>query len=399
MSKGFLTPKAIGNRIKAKGLQKLRWYCQMCQKQCRDENGMRCHMTSEGHLRQMRVFAENPNRVIDEYSREFERGYLQALSHGHGTKRVSANRVYQEYIGDKTHVHMNSTCWTSLNGFVMFLGKEGKAVVDETEKGWFVQYIDRDPKVLARQAQSEMRKKAELDDEDRARRMIDAQIAAANKSLEDSDDRSKKRKVDEEDEVLSDLPAERGEISLSIGGSLFDKNKKKPKVLMKSVFDTSAPVTDSKVPDDTTSSSSTKPLISMSLSKPKPATAVSFSVGSTSSSTKTSGSVMDQIKQQEEIKKEKGLQSLDAKDRHEHWLAPGILVRILNQKLSNGKFYKKVGVVKQVIDTFVGELRILGPDETEEDAVSGQDSIPGKESSVTVRLDQEELETVVPKVV
>lgn len=33
----FLTPKAIANRIKAKGLQKLRWYCQMCQKQCRDE--------------------------------------------------------------------------------------------------------------------------------------------------------------------------------------------------------------------------------------------------------------------------------------------------------------------------------------------------------------------------
>src|SRR5688500_7207864 len=24
---------------KAKGLQKLKWYCQMCQKQCRDENG------------------------------------------------------------------------------------------------------------------------------------------------------------------------------------------------------------------------------------------------------------------------------------------------------------------------------------------------------------------------
>lgn len=34
---GGLTPKAIANRIKAKGLQKLRWYCQMCQKQCRDE--------------------------------------------------------------------------------------------------------------------------------------------------------------------------------------------------------------------------------------------------------------------------------------------------------------------------------------------------------------------------
>ena len=33
---GFLSPKAINNRIKSKGLQKLRWYCQMCQKQCID---------------------------------------------------------------------------------------------------------------------------------------------------------------------------------------------------------------------------------------------------------------------------------------------------------------------------------------------------------------------------
>lgn len=63
---GFLTPKAIGNRIKAKGLSKLRWYCEMCQKQCRDENGFKCHQTSEGHLRQMRIFAENPEAVMKE---------------------------------------------------------------------------------------------------------------------------------------------------------------------------------------------------------------------------------------------------------------------------------------------------------------------------------------------
>ena len=43
---GFLTPKAVANRIKAKGLQKLRWFCQMCQKQCRDENGFKVHATS-----------------------------------------------------------------------------------------------------------------------------------------------------------------------------------------------------------------------------------------------------------------------------------------------------------------------------------------------------------------
>src|SRR5690554_5149374 len=67
------SPKAIANRMKAKGLQKLRWYCQLCQKQCRDENGFKCHMTSEGHLRQMRLFGEDPNKVINEYSQQVRR--------------------------------------------------------------------------------------------------------------------------------------------------------------------------------------------------------------------------------------------------------------------------------------------------------------------------------------
>ena len=40
-------PKWLANKMKSKGLQKLRWYCQMCQKQCRDENGFKCHTMSE----------------------------------------------------------------------------------------------------------------------------------------------------------------------------------------------------------------------------------------------------------------------------------------------------------------------------------------------------------------
>ena len=76
----FFSPKAISNRIKAKGLQKLRWYCEMCQKQCRDENGFKCHQTSDSHLRQMRIFAENPGAVMHGYSSEFEKNFLDSLS-------------------------------------------------------------------------------------------------------------------------------------------------------------------------------------------------------------------------------------------------------------------------------------------------------------------------------
>lgn len=82
--------------MQSKGLQKLRWYCQMCQKQCRDENGMKCHMKSEGHLRSMRVFADNPNQVLSEFSALFLKGFVDVLSHRHGSKRVLCNKVYQE---------------------------------------------------------------------------------------------------------------------------------------------------------------------------------------------------------------------------------------------------------------------------------------------------------------
>lgn len=107
----------------------------MCEKQCRDENGFKCHTQSEGHLRQMKLFADKSTSIIDNFSKEFERGFLETLSHRHSTKRVLANKVYQEYIADKQHIHMNATIWNSLTGLCMHLGREGKAIVDETEKG------------------------------------------------------------------------------------------------------------------------------------------------------------------------------------------------------------------------------------------------------------------------
>jgi Domain of Kin17 curved DNA-binding protein/Zinc-finger double-stranded RNA-binding len=69
----------IANRIKAKGLQKLRWYCQMCQKQCRDENGFKCHLTSDSHRRQMEIFGQNPTRIISGYSEEFHDTFMEHM--------------------------------------------------------------------------------------------------------------------------------------------------------------------------------------------------------------------------------------------------------------------------------------------------------------------------------
>jgi hypothetical protein len=62
---------------------------------------------------------------------------------------------------------MNSTQWSTLTEFIKHLGRSGKCIVDETPKGWFIQYIDRDPDVLARQKELDKRNKAEKDDETR----------------------------------------------------------------------------------------------------------------------------------------------------------------------------------------------------------------------------------------
>jgi len=97
----FLTPKAIANKIKAKGLQKLKYYCQPCEKQCRDENGYKCHCTSEGHLRKMQLFSSRSSSYLDQYSKQFEKSFLDILSRHHNTKRVKANMVYNEVIQDK----------------------------------------------------------------------------------------------------------------------------------------------------------------------------------------------------------------------------------------------------------------------------------------------------------
>ncbi|KAG9315990.1 domain of Kin17 curved DNA-binding protein-domain-containing protein [Chiua virens] len=173
------TPKYLANKMKSKGLQRLRWYCQVCEKQCRDENGFKCHAQSEAHLRQMLVVGQNAGRHIADFSSQFQHDFVQLLSRRFGTKRVFANRVYQEFIQDKHHLHMNATRWVTLTEFVKHLGRLGIARVDETDKGWFIAWIDNSPKALAKQEASLKKERATMSDEQRERILIAEQIERA----------------------------------------------------------------------------------------------------------------------------------------------------------------------------------------------------------------------------
>ena len=358
---------------------------------------------SESHLRQMRLFAENPDQQIDEFSAEFERGFVEMLSYRHGTKRVLANRVYQEYIGDKHHIHMNATIWTSLTEICKYLGKEGKVTADETEKGWFIQYIDRDPRLLAKQAAMDQRKVVEYDQEERTKRAIELQIAACaeserRKRIEKGDDENYESAV-----VNEDLTREEGnkiEIAFGTksGSGLVSKGIKRPLKLVSFGFDKSSEIENgsSKSRGDDVEPQSKRflPPSSTSTSTSTFSTFSSFpaSTSSNSSTTSTSTSTvqssrtvpmtaMEQIRMEEEKRKIllKQKQKEASAENTEYWLQPGIVVKILNKKVGNGKFYQRKAVVLEVIDKYVGELNVL-------------------ECNTILRIDQEHLETVIPKV-
>ncbi|GAQ33172.1 hypothetical protein AtubIFM54640_000903 [Aspergillus tubingensis] len=203
--------KAISNKIKAKGLGRLRWYCQACSRQCRDENGFRCHVQSESHVRQVLLIGEDPKKYIEDYSKQFLDNFLNLLKTGHGEKKVHINQFYQQVIADKEHIHMNATKWKSLSQFAAYLGREGICRVEETEKGLFVSYIDRSPEAMRRQEALLKKERQDRGDEEQEQRQIREQIKRAQQSAKEEED------IDPEARKLQRKEGEKVKLNIGFG--------------------------------------------------------------------------------------------------------------------------------------------------------------------------------------
>lgn len=156
----------------------------------RDENGFKCHVASESHVRNMMTIGEDPRKAINEFSNEFKRDFVQLLRTGHGEKQVNANHFYQEYISNKQHVHMNATKWNSLTEFCKYLGREGICRVEIDEKNeerggasaLMISWIDNSPEAMRRQEALKKRERQDRGDEHREQRLIEQQIRRAREA-------------------------------------------------------------------------------------------------------------------------------------------------------------------------------------------------------------------------
>lgn len=219
--------KYVANKMKAKGLQRLRWYCQICEKQCRDENGFKQHTMSESHVRGMLQVGEDPKKYINEYSNQFKRDFLQLLKTSHGEKKVHMNNFYQEYIRDKEHVHMNSTKWPSLTEFAKFLGREGVCRVEEGERGLEISFIDDSPEAVARREDVKRKERQAKGDEDLESRLLNQQIkrakeAAKEKERLEAEQKKEGAEVQTQPE-LAEASTEPVKLSLSLGARAAQK--------------------------------------------------------------------------------------------------------------------------------------------------------------------------------
>ncbi|KAK2759341.1 hypothetical protein FQN54_002819 [Arachnomyces sp. PD_36] len=208
--------KAISNKMKSKGLGRLRWYCQACERQMRDENGFKCHVQSESHVRQVLLIGEDPRKHIEDYSKQFERDFLQLLRTTHGEKSVNINHFYQQLIADKEHIHMNATKWPSLTEYAKHLGREGICRVEESEKGIFVAWIDNSPETLRRREALMKKERQDRGDEEREQQQILEQIQRANRGVVAGEDGG-----EGENEEAKQLQRKEGEkVKLNFGGKI-----------------------------------------------------------------------------------------------------------------------------------------------------------------------------------
>ena len=103
-------------------LGKHKYYCEMCQKQCKDDNAFTQHKRSAFHASRMSSFSESPQHFVAKYSHAFESEFIDTFKIKYGKNQwVIANRAYNEVIRDPHHTHLNATRWTSLGEFCSHL--------------------------------------------------------------------------------------------------------------------------------------------------------------------------------------------------------------------------------------------------------------------------------------
>jgi DNA/RNA-binding protein KIN17 len=358
---GFMTAKAISNRIKAKGLGKLKFYCQMCQKQCRDDNGFKMHCETEAHMRKMLQLGTNQGRFLDHFSKQFHDGMMDIIGRRFRNTRVLANVAYNEYIKDPHHAHMTATKWVTLGTYMKYLAEQGLVTLEDTPKGLFCRYVDRDPEAVKRQRKLLRSEGAEATEEEALLRDLDKRSRVVRRL--DEQVQQQQQTAQNEGIVAS------GPVAFSLqSGTARGKDSASRK---RDIFEAGAP-SDAGGKSEIGEDGSERSLKRRRRWDDAPTAAPAAGGGAVPKSSKRKTSALEEMRAAEEARK-------DSERRQENWVAPGIVVKYVDDQLAGGRFFNQKGEILKLVgdDEFVAVVKMI-------------------ELGSVLQVDQEMLETVIP---
>jgi DNA/RNA-binding protein KIN17 len=367
--------KSLSKGMKSSGLKRLRWYCQMCEKQCSDENSFKSHCRSEKHIRNMAAFRDNAEEYMDHFSDEFQASYIEILRRRSINAYIDANSVYQELIANKSHIHMNATKWDTLSSFVQYLGKHHIAEVERDEKAekWLIKYIDKTKRYHS--DSSKQQHERHIIDNSTREQYIEKQLNAMKQKQQEHPDGSDTSQATE----LNKSAQQQIKLSLS------------------------------SVPSTSTSSNISTDKLSLSSSSHKRPASDVFTISSNgkrhhtdssnvdastvSKNKKSSLSTLNALMNENESQKQKHHHQASSATHHADthqsnvkseaslpWIHTGLIVKVMNQSLEERKYYKQKGEIIDV-DEYTATIEM--------NATCDNDII---------QVDERELETVIPSI-
>lgn len=252
---------------------------------------------------------------------------------------------------------MNSTIWVTLSNFVQYLGRTNQCTIDKTPKGWYITYVDNTPEAKMRAEAKANLDTNEMTAEQRHERDLARQIEDCRKEggFQESE--------------FTELQREEGDAPISFN-----------------------------MASKSSSSSSSSAAASIAASASANAAAATARKGNvledafashetvkgSKEGEKRKLSAVEQLRLEHEASKRQKTEAEDdspseSPSGSEPWLTAGLVVKVMNQDLAGGKYYRKKAKVEKVRQQFTADVRMV-------------------EAKDLIRLDQEMLETVIPNV-
>lgn len=244
---------------------------------------------------------------------------------------------------------MNSTRWETLNSFIKHLGQTGKCKIENSDKGYYIEYINQDPLKVIEKEKEESRVKSEVIEEERKMKEMKRQLKKMKKEEEEKEkDKNKSEEINNKEINNKSNENENNESDIKKPIAIEIKQTKQNVIKGSEDF--------------IKNNNNTSIKIDIVGKKRK--------INNLSN--------VDLIMKEEEEKKKRKIERLEKENRSDNWICPNIIVKIKNKEILEGKLYKRKAYVISVKDKYFGYLKVI-------------------DSGTEIGMDQDDLETVIPK--